>query len=111
MKGWFSVMFSILLAIGVTAGAMAHAAEISSDNMTFAGKEPCASDSKKSDDGSSESSKGSLGIHACHGHHVGIPVVSATEAEFVQVIRAMPLRTRASLAPPAPSDTFRPPIA
>src|SRR3546814_19948392 len=71
----------------------------------------CGSDSKKSDKSQSDPSKMSVKFHGCHGHHVGIPVASAPEIERIAPVRVVLLRTRAGLAPPTRSDTFRPPLA
>lgn len=111
MKGWLSIVLSFFLAFGVTAGAMAHAAEPGFGTSAVASMGVCGSYSKKTDDGQSSPSKMSMKFHGCHGHHVGIPVTSAPESEHITVVRIAPARNRANLAPPAHSDTFRPPIA
>src|SRR3546814_17821305 len=111
MKGWLSIVLSLLLAFGVTAGAMAHAAEPGTGTSVLASMDACGSYSKKSDKSQSDPSKMSVKFHGCHGHHVGIPVASAPEIERIAPVRVVLLRNRAGLAPPTSSDTFRPPIA
>src|SRR3546814_13798210 len=70
MKGWLSIVLSLLLAFGVTAGAMAHAAEPGSGTRVLASMDACGSYSKKSDKSQSDPSKISVKFHGCHGHHV-----------------------------------------
>ncbi|ABF54282.1 hypothetical protein [Sphingopyxis alaskensis] len=111
MKGWLSIVLSLFLAFGVTAGAMAHAAEPGVGKSEIASIDACGGFSKKSDDSQSDPSKMSVKFHGCHGHHIGIPVASAPEIERIAPVRFVPLRNRAGLAPPTHSDTFRPPIA
>src|SRR3546814_7224079 len=83
MKGCLSIVLSLWLAFGVTAGAMAHAAEPGSGTRVLASMDACGSYSKKSDKSQSDPSKMSVEFHGCHGHHVGIPVASAPEIEQI----------------------------
>src|SRR3546814_16728922 len=74
MKWLLSFIVGIVLAFGVTAGAVSHAAEVGVRNRTVASVDGCESAAKKSDDVKSDPSKTSIKFHGCHGHHVGIPV-------------------------------------
>src|SRR3546814_13594004 len=92
MKGWLSIVLSLLLAFGVTAGAMAHAAEPGSGTRVLASMDACGSYSKQSDKSRSDPSKLSVKFHGCHGPHVGIPVASAPEIERIAPARVGLLR-------------------
>src|SRR3546814_11319240 len=82
MKGWLSIVLSLLLAFGVTAGAMAHAAEPGSGTRVLASMDACGSYSQKSDKSQSDTSKLSVQFHAWHGHPMRIPVATAPEREL-----------------------------
>jgi len=111
MKRWLSIILSLFLALGVTAGAMAHTAELGVGTGAVASIGGCEGFAKKSDDGQSDPSKASVNFHGCHGHHIGIPVGAAPDSAPVVSVKAVPARSGTSLSPPTHSDTFRPPIA
>ena len=111
MKGWLSIVLSLLLAFGVTAGAMAHAAEPGSGTRVLASMDACGSYSKKSDKSQSDPSKMSVKFHGCHGHHSGVPaeaLIASTEEPCSQSHARI---LAAALPPVAYIGTFRPPIA
>jgi hypothetical protein len=111
MNRWLSIILSLFLALGVTAGAMAHATELGVGASAVASIGGCEGFTKKSDDGQTDPSKASVNFHGCHGHHIGIPVGAAPEPDLVVSVNAVPARNGTSLSPPTRSDTFRPPIA
>mgnify|MGYP001101507797 CR=1 FL=1 len=111
MKGWLSIILGLFLALGVTAGTMAHATELGVGTSAVASIGGCENFSKKNDDGPSDPSKASANFHGCHCHHVGIPVGAKPEPVPVVSVKAVPTRNGTSLSPPTRSDTFRPPIA
>src|SRR3546814_21132339 len=87
MKGWLSIVLSLLPAFGVTAGAMAHAAETGSGTRVLASMDACGSYSKKSDKSQSDPSKMSVKVHGVHGPHVGITVVTGRASRREGVVR------------------------
>jgi hypothetical protein len=111
MKRWLSIILSLFLALGLTAGAMAHATEQGVGTSAVASMDGCEGFSKKSDDGQSDPSKASVKFHGCHCHHVGIPVGAKPEPAPVVSLKAVPTRNGTGLSAPTRSDTFRPPIA
>jgi len=111
MNRWLSIILSLFLALGVTAGAMAHATELGVGASAVASIGGCEGFTKKSDDGQTDPSKASVNFHGCHGHHIGIPVGAKPEPAPVVSVKAVPTRNGTSLSPPTHSDTFRPPIA
>lgn len=111
MKRWLSIIVSLLLAFGLTAGAMAHAAEPLLRSSTAVSVDCCEGLSKQNDDGQSDPSKASVNFHGCHGHQIGIPAVTAAESESVVPSKPIPARNSASFSLPIYSDAFRPPMA
>src|SRR3546814_16814199 len=97
MKGWLSIILGLFLALGVTAGTMAHATELGVGTSAVASIGGCENFSKKNDDGPSDPSKASANFHGCHCHHVGIPVGAKPEPVPVVSVKAVPTRNGKSL--------------
>lgn len=111
MKGWLSVILSLFLAFGVTAAALAHAAEPGLVASALSSMDSCGGYTKKSEKGQSDPAKMSVPFHGCHAHDMGIPGFTAPAPERITPVRIMPAGSGTGLPPPARSDTFRPPIA
>ncbi|WP_145985261.1 hypothetical protein [Altererythrobacter sp. B11] len=111
MKRLLSIIVSLLLAFGLSAGAMAHVAESGQNSSTAVSIDCCEGLSKQKDDGQSDPSKASINLHGCHGHQIGIPMMANAESEPVAASKPVPVRNSVSLSLAACSDILRPPMA
>lgn len=118
MKGVFALIVSLFVAAGLVAGSMAHAAETGAGRSAIASLNGCldvSSEGKDSlDQGKSSSSdngKSLMKFHACHCHHIGVPVEPAGDEAVLAKVEILPAGPSTGLAPPTFIGTFRPPIA
>ena len=112
MKKWLHIIVSLFLVTGMTAGAMAEAAELDSSSCSsaVASVDNCVDFSKQGDDKQPDPTKTSTNCSGCHGHQIGIPEVVAQPPEPIVVAQVRLVRGDSNLPPPDHSDTFRPPI-
>src|SRR3546814_20846292 len=98
MKGWLSIILGLFLALGVTAGTMAHATELGVGTSAVASIGGCENFSKKNDDGPSDPSKASANFHGCPCPHFGIP--AGAKPAPVPVVSVQAVAPRKGPTPP-----------
>jgi len=118
MKGLLALIVSLFVAAGLVAGSMAHAAEMGGGRSAVASLNGCLDLPSEAKDGldqgkssSSEDGKSLVKFHACHCHHIGVPVEPAGDEAELAKVEILPAGPSISLAPPTFIGTFRPPIA
>ncbi|MGB6184927.1 MAG: hypothetical protein WBF65_07395 [Sphingopyxis granuli] len=118
MKGLFALIIGLFVATGMVAGSMAHAAEMGGGRAAIASVSSCFNSPNEAKDGAeqgksspSEDGKSLVKFHACHGHHISVPVEPAGDEVMLTKVEILPAEPSSGLAPPTFIGTFRPPIA